>query len=189
MTPLATAIEAAGAWLASVYRLDLTELGAAPSSFLVDDDHAREYLPEPGPRSALLCIERGETLWMGVYLHPDDRSDPLAILEETSHLLSAAWHAHRNLPVSPLALELQAEVDCRLYAHASGLRTASTSAEWLAAGSAAERERYAHAARGADRYCARLRQRYPRPSDLPGLLAELRAFFRASPQDKLRAAN
>jgi len=57
-------------------------------------------------------------------------------------------------------------------------------ARWM---DGATRERYATAHRVAHRYCRSLSRRYPRRSDTPGLLSELRVFYRAPGEEKLRA--
>ncbi len=53
---------------------------------------------------------------------------------------------------------------------------------------AADRERYEAAHRAAHLYCRSLSRRYPRRSDTPALLHELRAFYRAPAEEKLRAS-
>ena len=58
-------------------------------------------------------------------------------------------------------------------------------ASWM---DAADRARYETAHRTAHRYCRSLNRRFRRRRDTPGLLAELRRFYRATPEAKLRAA-
>ena len=50
------------------------------------------------------------------------------------------------------------------------------------------RDRYELAHERAHHYCRWLNDRFPRRADTPALLSELRRFYRASPESKLRAA-
>jgi hypothetical protein len=131
------------------------------------------------------------TLWLGLYFDPRDADDPAAILEETSHWLAVVWHAAQERAVSPLLLELQADVD--RYAVARTRRSGDPLRHFrhlrLVPGlPPAERARYRTAHAAAYRYCRRLERRHPRPADLPGLLLELRRFYRRHPETKLAAA-
>jgi hypothetical protein len=187
VTPLARAVAAAGRRLAAIYRLDL-DLRA--EQFVISPQTARRWLPGPRPRTGLVVVDDPEGARVGLYVDPRDRADAGAILEETSHLVCLAWHAARGLRVSRLVLELQAEVDrfavARLrggdgLAHFAGFRWA----DWM---DAATRHRYETAQRAAQRYCRGLARRFPQRRDTPGLLRELRRFYRASPEAKLRSA-
>jgi hypothetical protein len=52
---------------------------------------------------------------------------------------------------------------------------------------AESRGRYEAAHHAALRYCRRLDRRYPERRDTPALLSELRCFYRAPSEQKLRA--
>ena len=174
-------------WLTSIYRLDLTHQA---HEFVIPAEQARALLPQRSPRSGVLALEEDDTLWLGVYLDPRDRRDRRALVEETSHWVCLAWHAGHGRRVSLLLLELQGEVDqyavSRLRGR-DGLRHFRDFRwdDWM---DAAERERYEAAHRAAHRYCRSLSRRYPRRSDTPALLHELRAFYRAPAEVKLRAS-
>lgn len=180
---VASALEA----LRGIYQIDL-ELEV--ERFVVDPALARRVLPDPSPRSGVVVVEEGEQAWLGLYLDPRDRADPDTILEETSHLLCLAWHAAEGRPVSPLILELQGEIDRYAVARLEG-RDAFRHFrdfvwdDWM---DGATRRRYETAHRRGLRYCRRLARRYPRRADTPGLLAELRRFYRATCERKLRLA-
>ncbi len=193
MNNLGSAVARASRWLSAVYALDL-ELD--PEEFLVSPTYARRLLATDcgrvaGPRSGVLAVERDDTLHLGLYVDPRD-SDPRTIVEETSHLLCLIWHASHDLPVSRLVLELQGEIDRFLYgriaqpnAFAEFHWTRFRWADWL---EAEDRERYEAADRRALRYCRSLARQFPCRRDTPGLLRELRRFYRSSPEAKLRAA-
>lgn len=173
-------------WLTRLYRLDLRFEAAR---YLISPERARAMLPDRSPRSGVVALEEAGTLWLGVYLDPRDRTQLPALVEETSHLVCLAWHAELGRRVSRLTLELQGEVDQYLVgrlagrdglAHFRGFRWAL----WM---DASTRERYATAHRVAHRYCRSLTRRFPGRSDTPALLQELRAFYRAPGEEKLRA--
>ena len=181
--------EVAG-WLADVYALDLE---IEPENFLLalSPERARKWLP-PGCRSGLVVIEGESEIHVGIHLDPQDRDDAGTLLEETSHLVCLAWHAARDLPISLLVLELQAEVDRFVFARLAA-RGAASLAHFenfrLAAGlEKASRRRYQLAHERAHLYCLSLERRYPRRADTPALLSELRRFYRSSPASKLGAA-
>lgn len=178
-------------WLASVYAL---ELDFEAERFVLDlaPELARRLLPD-GCSSGLVVLEREDTLELGLHLAPEDCHREGIVLEETSHLVCVAWHAAQELPVSPLILELQAEVDRFAFAR---LRDDGVSRRALAhferfefsEGLAPEtRRRYRVAHERAHAYCRRLHRRFPRREDAPGLVAELRRFYRSSPDAKLAA--
>ncbi len=174
-------------WITSIYRLDI-DLRA--EHFLVDPDVARKLLPPDSPRSGLLVVEAPTEISVGIYIDAADAGDPWAVIEETSHLLYVAWLADREWSVSRLVLEFQSEVDRYAVARMSGCDglagfEAFTWCPWVDSGA---RERYATAHRHAHDYCRQLERRYPRRSDTPELLSELRRFYRAAPDQKLNAA-
>ena len=137
----------------------------------------------------MVVVDDGVELQLGLYVDPRDQADPDTVVEETSHLLCLAWHAVRGRRVSRLQLELQAEVDRYAVARVSGtdpLRHFSSFA-WAAWMDAETRHRYRTAHRVAQRYCRRLEARFPLRADTPAWLAELRRFYRAAPDAKLRS--
>ncbi len=158
---------------------------------MLSADAASAALPARRPRTGLLALEEAGTLWLGLYFEPCDAEDPAAILEETSHWVAVVWHAAQRRPVSPLLLELQADVD--RYAVARTARARDPLRHFaqlrLRAGlSRAQRSRYRAAHVAAYRYCRGLERRYPRGVDLPDLVHELRGFYRRAPAQKLGAA-
>jgi hypothetical protein len=165
--------------LSEIYRLDVPHRA---EQFLLSVESARAHQPGEAPRTGLLAVEEAGTLWLGLYFDPGDAEDPAAILEETSHWVAVVWHAAQERPVSPLLLELQADVD--RYAVARIARSADPlrhfrRLRWLPGLPRGARGRYRIAHASAYRYCRRLESRYPRRCDLPGLLLELRRFYRS----------
>ncbi|TMA35906.1 MAG: hypothetical protein E6J87_02235 [Deltaproteobacteria bacterium] len=101
------------------------------------------------------------------------------------------WHAAQRRSISPLLLELQAEVDRYAIARTARVRDPLRHFAQLrlrAGLSRAQRGRYRAAHAAAFRYCRALEGRFPRRSDLPGWLRELRGFYRRPPAQKLAAA-
>ena len=184
---LVRSVALAQRWLTAIYRLDLP---LEAHRFVIPPEQARALLPPGSPRSGVLALEEQDTLWLGVYLDSRDRRDPHTLLEETSHWVCLAWHATQDRCISRLLLELQGEVDqyvvSRLLGR-DGLRH-FRDFRWDGWMGAADRERYEAAHRAAHRYCRSLSRRYPHRADTPGLLRELRAFYRAPAEDKLRAS-
>jgi hypothetical protein len=169
----------------AIYRLDLP---LRAERFLLTCDAARRLLPPASPRSGLAVVEEDGDLWLGIYLDPRDHRDVDTLVEETSHWVCLTWHAAHERPVSRLQLELQGEVDRYAVARLSGrdgLRH-FRGFRWAGGVDAATRDRYETAHRTAHRYCRSLARRYPQRSDVPGLLAELRGFYRATAQARLR---
>lgn len=181
---LAERVAAAQRRLCAIYRLDLS---LRADHFLVSPDRARALLPPGSPPTGLVAVEEDGGLWVGLYFDPGDADDAEAILEETSHWLAVAWHAEQRRPVSPLLLELQAEVDRYAVARLGDRDPLSHFrhfrwAPWLASG---PRGRYRTAHAAAFRYCRWLEGRFPRRADLPALLRELRGFYRRPSDQKL----
>jgi hypothetical protein len=174
--------------LAGIYRL---ELRLRACDFLLSADAASAVLSSRRPRTGLVALEEPGTLWLGLYFEPRDATDPAAILEETSHWMAVVWHAAQSRRVSRLVLELQADVD--RYAVARTARARDPLRHFahfrLRPGlSRAQRSRYRAAHAAAYRYCRSLERRYPRDGDLPGVVHELRRFYRLAPARKLAAA-
>lgn len=105
-----------------------------PVRYKVDDFlfTEREWLPAPmresGTDEQVLVLEEGDVASVGVFLdaqllHRLSVADPLralnagniadywTVLEGVSHFLCLAWNAAHDRPVSPLELEMQAEID------------------------------------------------------------------------------
>lgn len=187
MSPLVARVARAQEWLTAIYRLEL-ELDAA--SCVVEPEQARDLLPPGSPRTGLVVVEERDEAFVGLYIDPADAADDDAVLEETSHLVCLAWHAAHGRRVSRLHLELQSEVDryavARLrggdaFAHFRGFRfSRGLGGE--------ERRRYGEAHRVGLRTCRTLHLRFPERADTPALLAELRRYYRAAQDAKLRAA-
>lgn len=184
--PLAREVARAQRSLSAIYHL---ELQLRAERFLVAPADARRLLPPRSPRSGVLAVEEAGELWLGLYVDPRDL-DAGTIVEETSHLLCLAWHAAHDRPVSQLTLELQGEIDRYAVARLSGddpFRHFHAFA-WADGPDAVTRRRYELAHRAAHRYCRALADRYPARADVPALLAELRGFYRAPGEKKLRLA-
>ena len=178
-------------WLADVYAL---ELGIRAEEFVISlpPKRAQELLPAGCRSGVILVEERGEAR-VGLHLAPEDHGNEGTLVEETSHLVCLAWHAARELPITRLLLELQADVDRFVFSRLVGERTdrdALTHFErfrWADGLDEDSRSRYELAHERAHRYCRWLNARFPRRADTPALLSELRRFYRASPESKLRA--
>lgn len=129
---------------------------------------------------------------------PLSPSDFALALEGVSHFLCIVWNAMHARQVSPVELELQAEVDKLLglmsFQDGGGdspgrLHAWLYSEGRLRAGlSATERERYLTANRLAARYWLALLRKYPAGIRDPALGSELRRFYRLSRDAKLRRA-
>jgi hypothetical protein len=185
VTPLLHAVAAAERWLTRIYRLDL---GLRAAHFVVSPERARSLLADDAPRSGVVVVDEGAELQLGLYVDPRDQGDPDTVVEETSHLLCLAWHAAQDRPVSRLTLELQGEVDRYAVARLQG-RDGFRHFErfsWAVGMDLATRRLYERAHRGALQYCCGLARRFPRRADTPELLSELRRFYRAPAESKLR---
>jgi hypothetical protein len=173
-------------WLTAIYGL---EIPLRAERFLIAPEKAHQLLPPGSPRSGVAVLEEDDSLWLGLYLDPLDRGDAETLVEETSHWVCLAWHAFHERCVSRLLLELQGEVDRYVVTRlcgGNGFRHFERFA-WAAGMDGPTRDRYETAHRTAHRYCRSLDRRYPQRADVPGLLAELRHFYRASAEVKLRA--
>ncbi len=146
-------------------------------------------LLDPATREAL---GRGALSW----------SQWLRCLEGVSHFVMVCWRVDRARPVSELELELQAEVDkfvvsVLLLSRPSGELAGSARRVWEGLFAAPRfydeantlrGQRYRAASRAAARYTRAIGRRYLRRPRIGALLTELRAYYRASLEDKLRAA-
>ena len=182
---LTTRVAEVQATLSQVYQLEL-ELDA--TDFVLHADDAKSLLPDGGPRSGVLVLEEADELWLGVYWDAEDQGDSHALVEETSHWVRLVWKASRGESTSCLQLELQGEIDQYVIHRLAGvdplrhLRRFSW-CDWM---DAETHERYVTAHRVAHRYCHELERRFPRAKDTPRWLDELRAFYRADPEARLR---
>jgi len=184
---LLLAVMEAQRWITSIYRLDLD---LCAEQFVVDPGTALRLLPPDSPRSGLVVVEEPTEISIGIYIDAADADDPSTVIEETSHLLYLAWLADRDWSVSRLVLEFQSEVDRYAVTRLSGRDGLEcfegfTWCDWM---DAPTRERYATAHHSARAYCRSLERRHPRRADTPALLSELRHFYRAAPDQKLKAA-
>jgi hypothetical protein len=173
--------------LSQIYRIDLA---VRVERFVMDSELARELLAsEQGanPRSGLLVLEEADEAWVGLYVDPRDFRNAATIIEETSHWFCVAWHAAQDRSISLLGLELQAEIDRFAIERVEGRDGLQHLGEvaWGSWMDAPTRERYRAAHHAARRYCRRLSGRYPDRADTPGLLGELRRFYRAPLVEKL----
>jgi len=173
--------------LRQLYRLDLA---AKAWRHLLEPEEARSLIEGEAPRSGLLAVEQEGELWIGLYLDPRDVVDPDTVVEETSHFVCLAWHAEQGRPVSALTLELQSEIDRYLLARLDGREALAhfedfELAAWM---DRTTRQRYEVANAAGHCYCRALDRRFPTRGDLPGLLHELRGFYRAPGEAKLRRA-
>ncbi|MBZ0252641.1 MAG: hypothetical protein K8I02_04810 [Candidatus Methylomirabilis sp.] len=186
-------------------------VGVDVRDFLVDGD------PADGRQGGLLVRESPGEVEVALALRADVRrrlegGDPFADLaeaalpafavavEEVSHFVYLLWQGTQGRSVSVLETEVQAEVDkyacARLLWSRQGRRDHGRLIPLLfdrfrlEAGLAPEEEdRYAEANALGRAYCARLRGRHPDDSPRPGLLRDLRDFFRLTGHDKLNLAH
>lgn len=187
-------------WLQQFYRLEPL---ASVDAFLL------EGVAVNGPTETLLLREVPDALELGVYLDPrvvarieargglaGFAEQPLeefwTVLEGVSHFVCLGWHAGNERAISPLDLEIQAEIDKFVSAWELGRQSGlGDLAEplyrqlfeaWHPAANLDEAvaERYRQASELAARYCGYLRQRFAEnPLELR---AELREFFRLPPK-------
>jgi hypothetical protein len=197
--------------LEALYRVE-TRLSI--DAFVVDAAARAASAPGRTPREQLLIREQRETDELALAVFVDeaalanlDAHDPAAGLhdrnfgdfclavEGVSHFVYVALAAGAERSVSPLELELQAEVDkfacCVLVSSGgdgSGLRRRLYGDVRFADDlDADERERYRTANAEANRYAAALERRFLDVDDarVPAMLAELRRFYRMDLPDKL----
>lgn len=131
-------------------------------------------------------------------LHEGNFAAFLVALEGVSHFHYVISHCLQADAVTPLELELQAEVDkyvtcVRLFTRQLAGRVPPALHAVLFEGIRFDegldheaRMRYEEANFFAAMYCARLQRRYPGAYAQPGFLHELRTFYRASRNDKIR---
>jgi hypothetical protein len=182
-------------------------------SFVIDERARSAVSPTRRPREQLLVTENADELSMALFVDPatldnlerndpgrrlDDRnfSDFCLAVEGVSHFIYLALCAARERCVSPLELELQAEVDkficCLLLAGSdrSLRRRLYGEVRFAPDLDEEERQRYRTANQEANRYADMLERRFVGREPRDGitaiaLLAELRRFYRMDLSDKL----
>lgn len=175
---------------------------------------ARRDLPE---QLFVTGMNSAEEVGLALYIDPDVmaalRSDDpweclhggnlqhfCIALEGVSHFVLLTWRGMAGGSVSPLELELQAEVDKFLSAW---LLLGEQGAHWEPAGRLLlrwlfgsyalresvvgdEADRYVVASRAAESFCRQLVERHARRADTEGLKTDARKFYRRGLTDKLR---
>jgi hypothetical protein len=188
--------------LEALYRVE-TQL--AIDAFVIDEQQRNAASPARTPREQLLVKQEADALALALFVDAGvlanlERNDPAIALDEAnfsdfclavegvSHFVYVALRAACERPVSPLELELQAEVDkfacCLLVAGADPRLRRRLYGGALADDLAGdERERYRTANHEASRYAGALERRFTGRTG--SLLGELRAFYRLGLADKL----
>lgn len=204
------------ALLSEIYDLDLD---ANVDDFVCDAEVARCAVGDAVERGeVLVVIEEEDDVSVGLYIDAGALAtlkdvDAAAtsqegfgafslVTEGVSHLLYLLFRAHYESSVSPLELEIQAEVD----KYAAGLlagngvgairersralrRRLFEGVEYIDGPDTTEGQRYRAAHRIAARYVARLERDYVDPGRLAELATELRRFYRLSRLDKTARAD
>lgn len=186
---------------------------------ITDPRVARQYegLGQRKVEEKVLVEQRGDTVDIALYLnqellaglaednpldslHEGNLQEFLVVLEGISHFNYLAWNIPFDRRVTLLELEMQAEVDkyvaslfllCR---QCNGVVPRSLHGSLFAnatfdpALDDEERERYHRAHFYAGKYCRKLESRYLL-RQVPGLLNELRRFYRFSQNAKIRHIN
>jgi hypothetical protein len=176
--------------LEELYRV---ETGVAVDDFVIDAQARDELAPARAPREQLLVSDDGGDLSIALYLDdaardPRTVGDFLLAVEGVSHFVYAIVCAREGRALSPLELELQAEVDkyATIVLHTDA--DAPGSARWrrrLFEHIAYEPdldhheiERYRVANDNAARYARSLERRFVAERRVPDMLGELRRFYR-----------
>ncbi|MBI4508789.1 MAG: hypothetical protein HY698_04080 [Deltaproteobacteria bacterium] len=193
-----------------LYRVE-THLDVA--DFVIDSATRDAFGLGRAPREQLLVAEDGENLELALFVDEKvlanlARNDPRERLDErnlqdflftvegVSHFVFFVWRTRRARPVSALELELQAEVDkyvtCLLTMWPQNGRPPNNLNEILFERfrlepdlNSEERERYLVANANARAFAGSLYERFVKRIDLPGMLWELRRFYRLGAQEKL----
>jgi hypothetical protein len=195
-----------------VYDFLVTDRGAVAGCELHNEVHAAE--------EELLLAETADGAGIALYLHPDvlcrlEAADPrhalteenladyCTALEGVSHFVYSIWRLERDLPVSLLELETQAEVDkyaVTVFLLGSQQRGSSYPAQVHARLFDRVRfdsrlepdqyERYRTAHSLAAQYCRRLERRFVHRgvARIEAMVRELRKFYRLTHTAKLRHA-
>lgn len=178
--------------------------------FVLSDPALRERLHDSPrsrpPEEELLVHHEADAVELSLWLSPGLRrrlsaprvnaADFTMALEGVSHFLCVAWNASHARAVTPLELELQAEVDKLLGLMAFQGEPPQQPRHlhrWLyeegvldPALAHHERDRYRLANHLAGRYWRSLLQAHPSGTDDPRLARELRRFYRLPRESKLR---
>jgi hypothetical protein len=193
--------------LEALYRVQ-THL--AIDAFVIDNAQRERVDPRRAPREQLLVREADDELGVALFVDAGalanlERHDPAAGLDDrnfddfclavegVSHFIYVALCAAGERSVSPLELELQAEVDkfacCVLLTRSKGdlRRRLYGDVGYADDLDGDESARYRVANAGANRYAAVLERRFVRNerTDALPMLAELRRFYRMDLPDKL----
>ena len=177
--------------------------------------HALSHAQAANVREQLLIVENDGGVDVALYLDESvlgflERHDPTeslhdgnldafwTVLEGVSHFLFFAWSVGFDREVRLLEMELQAEIDKFVSALLLAGRQRQNRApaalhEWLFDKhgfcrhlDAGALERYQRANRYAGMYCTTLQSRYLDGRLAPGLMTELRRFYRLSHHRKIR---
>lgn len=131
------------------------------------------------------------------YMHDGNMSDFCLVLEGISHFLYVVWSATYDRSLTPMELELQAEIDKYVAMSCMFLRQHQAPVpknlhRWLFERISfrdgldhSTRECYVDANRYAGRYCRHLERHYFRHKSQPDPSRELRQFYRLNRADKL----
>lgn len=123
-------------------------------------------------------------------------ADFWTVLEGISHFNYIAWNAAVDKSVTLMEVEMQAEVDkyvgARLLSEQQQTKLGESVYRWLfdeptfdVQLEPDELSRYRNASRYAGRFCRSLERRFPTPNVMPGMLQELRAFYRLTQPEKV----
>ncbi|HET9621988.1 MAG TPA: hypothetical protein VFP84_11515 [Kofleriaceae bacterium] len=201
--------------LEALYRVDT---GVAIGDFMVGSELRDALVSARRPREQLLVHEADGELALALFIDPGvianlaahdparrlgdhNFGDFVLALEGVSHFIYATWCARLERPVSPLELELQAEVDkyvtCLLITAADHAPEPAISerlrrrlfgdAEYEPDLDHEEHARYRAANDNAERYASWLERAFVARRKIPEMLAELRRFYRLSLAGKLAA--
>jgi hypothetical protein len=179
--------------------------GVEVTRFMIDDEARTELGVARAPREQLLLREDEDGVDIGLFVDAAvlanlDAHDPGARLDDrnvasflyavegVSHFVYAIVCAHAARAVSPLELELQAEVDKYVVCLLADGGAATSSPRWRRRLfedfelepdlDADERDRYRAANQNAQRYSASLERRFVRRGGVVDMLSELRRFYR-----------
>ena len=117
----------------------------------------------------------------------------LLALEGVSHFVYVAWRVRRDITISALELEVQAEVDKYITCLLMGIseskalrRRLYVDIQFLPDLDATESERYRMANRSAYKYTGWLQDNFVESNQITEMLREVRSFYRLSLPEKIR---
>jgi len=181
-------------------------LGPDVEQFVCDEERARAIAGDAvtARREALIVVERGDDVSVGLYVDPALRTarsqfDAVCVLAEgVSHFVYLEFRSCRGREVSELELEVQAEVDKyalalvrdpseRLPSRSRRLRRRlfEEAAAYFDPVGSERGERYRTATRVASAYARFLERRFVDAGDLGSLARELRRFYRLGERENL----